>query len=352
MPHRDPPQLPHEAVHLFHDDQIGLRAVVAIHSTALGPAIGGCRVQRYASESDATQDALRLSEAMTYKNALAGLPFGGGKAVILLSEHGVGDRAALFEAFGRCVQSLGGRFITAEDAGSGVADMQAVARSTSYVAGLPQQASGLGGDPSPWTASGVFQAMRAAVAARRGRLDGAVVGVQGLGHVGMALAGLLHRAGAKLLVSDVDEARIADAVARFGAERVAPDKIVTAPMDIFAPCALGGAIDAASVQRLQARIVCGGANNQLAHPSLGAELARRGIFYAPDYLVNAGGIIAVCAEYQGGDVGAVEAAVAEIGPRLVDVMRDADLHGGTPAEVADRRARQMVAEGWSRRRAA
>ncbi|APZ98494.1 hypothetical protein BWQ93_08310 [Sphingopyxis sp. QXT-31] len=352
MPHRDPPQLPHEAVHLFHDDQTGLRAVVAIHSTALGPAIGGCRVQRYASESDATHDALRLSEAMTYKNSLTGLPFGGGKAVIMLPEDGVPDRAALFEAFGRCVQSLGGRFITAEDAGSGVADMQSAARATRFVAGLPQQASGLGGDPSPWTASGVFQAMCAAVTARGGWLDGAVVGVQGLGNVGMALAGLLHGAGAKLLVSDVDEARVADAVTRFDAERVAPDKIVTAPMDIFAPCALGGAIDAVTVNRLQARIVCGGANNQLAHPSLGAELARRGIFYAPDYLVNAGGIIAVCAEYQSGDVGAVEAAVAEIGPRLVEVMRDADLHGGTPGEVADRRARQLVAEGWSRRRAA
>ncbi|MBL8650082.1 MAG: Glu/Leu/Phe/Val dehydrogenase [Sphingopyxis sp.] len=348
-----PVELPHEAVHLFHDDETGLRAVVAIHSTALGPAIGGCRVQRYASESDATRDALRLSEAMTYKNALAGLDFGGGKAVIMLPDDGAFDRPKLFAAFGRCVQSLCGRFVTAEDAGSTVADMQAVARTTPHVAGLPQRANGLGGDPSPWTARGVFLAMRAAVAEQGGGgLDGAVVGVQGLGHVGMVLADLLNGAGAKLLVSDIDETRVAHAVARFGAERVAPDKIVTAPMDILAPCALGGAIDTTTVHRVQARLICGGANNQLAHPALGLELARRGILYAPDYLVNAGGIIAVCAEYRGGDVAAIEAKVADIGPRLVATMRAADQHGGTPNLLVDRQARRIVAEGWSRRRAA
>lgn len=353
MSSRPLPELPHEAVHLFHDDETGLRAVIAIHSTALGPAIGGCRVQRYASETAATQDALRLSEAMTWKNALAGLPFGGGKAVILWPEHGVADRTRLFEAFGRCVHSLGGRFVTAEDAGSGVADMQAAARSTSHVAGLPRRADGVGGDPSPWTARGVFAAMQAAVAGRDDRaLAGTTVGVQGLGHVGMALAALLHRTGARLLVADVDNGRVAEAVRRFDAEPVAADAIVTAPMDILAPCALGGAINPATVHKLQARLVCGAANNQLEHPGLAAELARRGILYAPDYLVNAGGIIAVCAEYGDGDLASVERAVEAIGPRLAALIRDAEAKGETPARLADHLARTRVADGWSRRRAA
>ncbi|MEZ5707975.1 MAG: Glu/Leu/Phe/Val dehydrogenase dimerization domain-containing protein [Blastomonas sp.] len=354
MSRMEPMELPHEAVHLFEDARTGLRAVIAIHSTALGPAAGGCRVWHYAADSAATGDALRLSEGMTYKNAMAGLPLGGGKAVIMLPADFDGDRRALFKAFGRCVESLQGRYVTAEDVGSTVEDMLSVAAATDHVAGLPQTRSGqAGGDPSPHTAQGVFLAMQVAAERKFGTpLKDTVVGVQGLGNVGMALAAKLSHAGAKLLVSDMNERRVAQAVHMFGAQQVAPEKIVGAPMDILAPCAMGAIVNHATIGSIQARIICGAANNQLETPARGAELARRGIFYAPDYLVNAGGIISVCAEYLGESLESVERRVAEIGPRLGRMIDEAERSGEAMNLVADRHARQIVADGRARRKAA
>jgi len=340
----------HEAVHMFEDQATGLRAIIALHSTALGPAAGGCRVWRYASDDDALQDALRLSEGMTWKNALAGLPFGGGKAVLMLpdaAQDPAFDRAALFEAFGRCVESLGGQYVTAEDVGSSVHDMEQVARVTRHVAGLAHTEPGLaGGDPSPWTALGVFLSIEAAVSHRYGSdLRDVVVAVQGLGHVGLDLCGKLHAAGAKLLVSDVDRAAVARAVELFGAQAVDPDRVLGVSMDVFAPCALGAILTERTVDGLKARIVCGAANNQLATPLQGRHLAERGVLYAPDFLVNAGGIINVSAEYLGETTASVEGRVAQIPRRLLRLVQQAEQDGAAMNDLADDLAHRIVAEG-------
>jgi leucine dehydrogenase len=325
----------HEQVVFAHDPASGLRAIIAIHDTSLGPALGGCRIRDYASEAEAVADVLRLSRGMSYKAALAGLPLGGGKAVVLTAA-GRPKTPAMMRAMGAAVNRLGGRYVTAEDVGSSVADMDEVAHATAHVAGRDDD----GGDPSPHTARGVFLCLEAAVRHRTGGgLAGRHVAVKGLGHVGFALAGYLHAAGARLTVADIDAGRVARACAAFGAAAVSVEAIAAVAADVFAPCALGGDLSAAAIPGLGAGIVCGAANNQLATPQDGARLLRRGVLYCPDYLVNAGGVISVARRPLGLDSAEVEAKLSGLPGTLRDVLRQAEREGATPAAVADRLAR-------------
>lgn len=334
-------ELPVELVRL-EDAASGLDGVIAIHSTERGPAAGGCRFWSYPDTASALRDACRLAEGMSYKNAMAGLPLGGGKAV-LRRPAGDYDRRALFEAFGRAVERLDGRYVTAEDVGTTTADMEWTALGTRHVAGRTARPGYAGGDPSPWTALGVFEALKAAVAFRLGgELAGATVAIAGVGSVGSGLARLLSAAGAHLVVADTDDERCHLLAAELGA-RVAPvDGIAAARADVFAPCALGGALDAGTVAALKAPVVCGAANNQLAGPEIADLLLSRGVIYAPDYVVNAGGIINVAAEYLGEREEGVRARVLAIGPRTAAILREAADSGRSPATVADAMAERLI----------
>jgi len=332
----------HEGVHWFEDAASGLRAIIAIHSTHLGPAAGGCRVWRYANDEAALGDALRLSQGMSYKNAMAGLLAGGGKSVILAPE-GDFDRRALFEAFGRAVASLDGRYITAEDVGASVADMEVAATQTRYVVGLPPKGQKAGGDPSPWTALGVFEAMKLVVESRLNLpLRQARVSVQGLGAVGMPLAVLLHEAGAKLVTADISAEKARQAAAMFGAEVVSVDDIHKVPVDVFAPCALGGVIDCKTIGELNCRVICGSANNQLATPIEGRRLHDRGVIYCPDYVVNAGGIVSVMAEYHGDAESLVRARVMRIPSRTDEILVQSEKRNLAANQVADAMAQELI----------
>lgn len=334
----------HEAVHFIADAATGLRAIIAVHSTRLGPAAGGCRWWYYADDAAALTDALRLSRGMSYKNAMAGLPMGGGKGVIL--RDGETKSEALLEAFGRAVDSLGGSYVTAEDVGMSDADMTVIARTTSYVSGLPVAAAAhAGGNPGPSTAQGVFVGMRAAIRHKLGRDDfrGVHVAIQGLGSVGGGVAGRLAAAGARLTVADIDEARADRVAATLGAARVGIDEIVAVDADVLSPCALGAVLDEGTIARLKVAVVAGAANNQLATPADGARLQGRGILYAPDYVINAGGIINVVAEYlKHGDAAAVTTRIAAIEPRLAAIFVEADASGRTTDAVADAEARRLI----------
>lgn len=324
------------------DEAAGLDGVIAIHSTARGPAAGGCRLWTYADPADAMADAFRLAEGMSYKNAMARLPLGGGKAVLRRPE-GNFDRRALFEAFGRAVEKLDGRYVTAEDVGTGVSDMECVARHTRHVAGRTALPGLAGGDPSPWTALGVFEAMKAAVEFRYGSgLAGVTVAVLGVGNVGAGLARLLHGAGAKLVVADIDPLRCARLSEETGAKIATIDTIAAFDAEVFAPCALGGALDDATVAMLKGKVVCGAANNQLASPDVANLLVERGISYAPDYVVNAGGIINVAAEYLGESESEVRGRVMEIGPRTLEILEAAARDGLPPSVMADRMAEALM----------
>ena len=289
----------HESVHFFNDPATGLKAIIAVHSTLRGPAAGGTRLWRYETDADAISDALNLSRAMSYKNAMADIPFGGGKAVIIRPE-GEFDRAAMFSAYGRAIETLGGIYCTAEDVGVGPADMKSVRAQTRYVAGL-DDGEAASGDPSPMTADGVFRGLHIAAEHALGQknLKGIRVAVQGLGHVGYALCALLHKAGAKLFVADISADVIGKAEQEFGATSVPPMQIHSQDVDIFAPCALGGAINPGTIDQIKAKIIGGAANNQLATPEMGQALKDRNILYCPDYVLNAGGIINVAAELSG-----------------------------------------------------
>lgn len=334
---------PVECVRL-RDPESGLDGVIAIHSTALGPGAGGCRFWTYPDMDAALADAVRLAEGMSYKNALAGLPLGGAKAV-LRRPAGDFDRGALFRAFGRAVEELGGRYVTAEDVGTSVADMQEVAAMSRHVAGLPHSEGRAGGDPSPWTARGVFESMQAAAAFALGReLSGLTVAVQGTGNVGADLCRRLADAGARLIIADPSPDRRDRLAHILDARVVHVDDIAGVDADIFAPCALGGALDQDSVGRLKAKLVCGAANNQLAGPEIAALLLDRGITYAPDYVVNAGGIINVSAEYLGEDADDVSARVAEIAPRVTAILERAGREKRSPAAVADEMAEAVIAD--------
>jgi len=336
----------HERVLFCRDEATGLCAIIAIHSTALGPAAGGTRLWTYASDDEALYDVLRLSQGMSYKNAMAGLKFGGGKAVIMKTPDFEGSDA-LYERFGEFVESLGGDYITAEDVGMSVDIMDIVARKTRYVSGLTLQSGKAGGDPSPKTAYGIYRGILAAAKARlvRDDLDGVRVAVQGVGHVGYELCKLLHAAGAALLVADLDEARVDRVCAEFGAERVPNAKILFVDADVLAPCALGAILHEESIPGIKARIVAGGANNQLRSQGDGQRLADAGILYAPDYVINAGGIINVACEYFGDvdDAGVMD-LVARIGPRLSAIFDEAERTGEPTNVIADRQARKIIAD--------
>lgn len=289
----------HEGVHFFTDPASGLKTIIAVHNTKRGPAAGGTRLWSYANSDLALDDALNLSRAMSYKNAMARIPFGGGKAVIIRPE-GDFDRKALFEAYGRAVESLGGVYCTAEDVGVSTADMKTVRTQTQYVAGL-DQGEAASGDPSPITAEGVFRGLKVAAKHALGQSDlkDVRVAVQGLGHVGYSLCEKLTAGGAKLWVADINQDVVAKAVKELGAIAVDPDEIHAQQVDIFAPCALGGAINSISVQALKAKVVGGAANNQLEGALMGQKLKELGILYCPDYVINGGGIINVAAELSG-----------------------------------------------------
>jgi leucine dehydrogenase len=337
--------LEHEEVVVGRGERSGLYAIVAIHSTTLGPALGGARLWSYEALGDAIADALRLSEAMTHKAAAAGLELGGGKAVLCAPpdrELSAEERHDLLLDLGDAVESVEGRYVTAEDVGTSAADMTVIAERTDHVVGLPPEAGG-SGDPSPVTARGVERAIRACCEHRYGssELAGRTVVVIGLGHVGEALAGRLRAAGAELVVSDIDASKrqLADLL---GARWVEPDDAIAAECEVLAPCALGGAISAETIDRLHSEIVCGSANNVLASDSLAAELDRRGILYAPDFIANAGGLINVYGELQGLEHGELDQLVDGIGGALGRVFEHAAEHSITPLEAARAVARRRL----------
>jgi leucine dehydrogenase len=281
----------HEQVVLCHDEATNLRAVIAIHNTILGPALGGCRMWPFKSEEDAIQDALRLSRGMTYKNAAAGLNLGGGKAVII-GDSKTGKSEALFRAFGRFVQSLNGRYITAEDVGTSVKDMEYIKMETSFVAGLTEEFGG-SGDPSPFTALGTFEGIKASVKYKLGKddLKGITVAVQGIGHVGQYLCEMLHKAGANLIVTDIYKDKLKEVEKKYNAKIVSEKQIYEVNAEVFAPCALGAIINDETINKLKFKIIAGGANNQLHDEKKhGQMLKDKNILYAPDYLINAGGV--------------------------------------------------------------
>lgn len=335
----------HESLHYFQDEATGLHAIIAVHSTALGPAAGGCRRWTYASDADALTDALRLSRGMSYKNAVAGLKFGGGKAVILARENAP-KTPELYKAFGRAVASLGGRYITAEDVGCSVDDMRYVHEETEFVSGLPQSGSGAGGDPSPWTALGCFQGIQAAVESRLGTdsLQGLRVAVQGVGHVGLYLCRHLHEAGAELFVADVNRDNLDVVGAELPVTEVAPAELLYIDVDVLAPCALGNVLTSTTIPKIRAKVIAGAANNQLATAEDGTRLAKREILYAPDYVINAGGIISVAGEYYGGSSeDEVRTDVCRIRDRLQAIFDEAKSSGRPTNALADELARNLVA---------
>jgi leucine dehydrogenase len=335
----------HEGVHLFSDRASGLSAIIAIHSTALGPAAGGVRFWHYPSTGAAITDALRLSRGMSYKNAMAGLPMGGGKGVILAAEPGAIVSAEQLAAFGEAVETLNGRYVTAEDVGMSEARMKQVRTRTAHVSGLPVAAGNAGGDPGPVTARGVYLGVCAAAARALGASDmaGVRVAIQGVGSVGGGLARLLAADGAVLTLADVDAARAQALADELGATAVPADAILASECDLFSPNALGAILTEQSIPQLRARVVAGGANNQLATAEDGARLHAAGIRYAPDYVINAGGIINVGLEYLGqGDRAEVDARVNRIPDRLHEIWDESERTGDPESAVADRIAQRLI----------
>jgi leucine dehydrogenase len=332
-----------ERVVVGTDETAGYHGIVVIHSTALGPAVGGTRYWSYTTEDDAITDGLRLGRGMTYKNALAGLPCGGGKSIVMRDGQSA-DREQIFRAHGRLVNSFGGKYITAEDMGTSPTDMEYILKESSHVAGL----LGGSGDPSPHTARGVFRAMQAAARHRWGSDDlvGKTVAIQGCGHVGHFLAGELARVGAKLIVADVDASKVKRMVDEYRATAVAAEEIYSAQADVFAPCALGGILNDTTIPQLQATIVTGGANNQLLEPRHGDLLEQRGILYAPDYAANAGGVInGCCREMLGWDLPRTLAKVDAIYDTLLRIFALAEREKIPTYQAADRLAEEMLRKG-------
>jgi len=329
----------HEQVVINHDPSCDYRSIIAIHDTTLGPALGGTRFWNYATSGDALVDVLRLSRGMTYKAAVAGLNLGGGKAVII-GDNKVADREMLMRAHGRAIDSLGGRYITAEDVGVSVEDMDFVHMETEYVVGI----QGRSGDPSPVTAYGVYRGMKACALKKYGsdELKGRVVAVQGAGHVGFHVCKHLVEEGAKVFVCDIDPARIASAKDDLGAEIVPTDEIYDVEADIFAPCAMGAVINDETLPRLAVDIVAGSANNQLESDEHGGRLDDRGILYAPDYVINGGGLINVYSELAGWSLERSKRKAGEIYNVLLAIFDVAESEGIPSGEAADRVAEQRL----------
>jgi leucine dehydrogenase len=332
----------HEEVVFCHNADAGLRAIIAIHNTVLGPALGGTRMWPYASETEAVEDVLRLSRGMTYKAAVSGLNLGGGKAVIW-GDPAKDKSEALFRAFGRFVNSLNGRYITAEDVGIDVNDMEWVLKETEYVTGV-HQVHGGSGDPSPFTAYGTLQGLQAALAKRFGNED---VGkrsyaVQGVGHVGIEFVKLLHERGAKIFVTDINQNAVQQAVDEFGAEAVGLDEIYDVDADVYSPTALGGTVNERTLPRLKCKIICGAANNQLASNAVGDELEGRGILYAPDYAVNAGGLMNVSLEIDGYNRERAMRMMRTIYHNVGRIFEIAERDGIPTYKAADRMAEERI----------
>ena len=337
-------------LHFGRDAASGLRAIVGIHSTRLGPAIGGSRIRYYQTEADAIDDVTRLAQGMAYKAAIARLPHGGGKAVILapadLAKWPADKRAALFRAFGTFVDHLGGRYVTTEDSGTSTSDMDVVRQSTKHVLGTSIEKGG-SGDPSPFTALGCRRGIEAVAHHVLGRPDlkGLHVAVQGVGHVGAHLARELAQAGCKLTICDVDAGRRQAVAAELGAEVVDVERILEVECDIVAPCALGGALTEAIVPRLRCKAVAGAANNQLRTPEVGKALQARGIFYAPDYAINGGGLINVAEEYAGYDAANARKKTMAIYDTIAGIIERSKREKLPPEVIADRMAEEIIAAG-------
>ena len=332
----------HETVAFFNDKATGLKAIIALHSTALGPACGGTRMYPYANEEEALTDVLRLSRGMSYKSAIANIPLGGGKAVIL-GDPAKDKTEPRLLAYADAVNALGGRYITAMDVGMGPKDMPVIARGTKHVAGYDQPGKS-GGDSGPLTALGVFVGLKAAVKYRLG-LDitrDLTIAIQGLGKVGMGLARQLHSEGAKLIVADVNAEATRRAVDEFGATVVSPGEIVTTECDVVSPNALGAILDDRTIANLHAKIVAGGANNQLERAEHGESLRERGILYAPDYVINGGGIIRVAGQIFGWENSEIESRVLGIGTTLAQIFRRAESERLPTSAVADRMAEERM----------
>ncbi|WP_114227723.1 MULTISPECIES: Leu/Phe/Val dehydrogenase [Sphingomonas] len=337
----------HEEVHFITDAASGLKAIIAMHSTHLGPAAGGCRFWHYAEDEAALTDALRLSRGMSYKNAMAGLPLGGGKGVILAPADGR-KTPEMIAAFGRAVNGLGGRYVTAEDVGINEADMIEVSRQTPFVAGLPVAEGAVGGDPGPHTSLGVFLGLKAAVRRALGKdsLAGLHIAMQGAGSVAGGVARRAAAEGARLSIADVNQERVSSLAAETGATIVDPTEIMTLAADVFSPNALGAILTEQSIAALNVPVVAGGANNQLATPQDGERLMARGILYAPDYVINAGGIINVSTEYvKDGDTDLVRQRIEAIPQRLERIWAESAETGLNPAAVADRMAQRLIGRG-------
>ncbi|MEK7266649.1 MAG: Glu/Leu/Phe/Val dehydrogenase dimerization domain-containing protein [Pseudomonadota bacterium] len=328
----------------FADHQTGLNAIIAVHDATLGPACGGCRIRPYETFDAALDDVTRLSRGMTFKNALGGIPFGGGKAVII-ADPKTEKTPEMMRAFGRAVESLGGLYYTAEDSGVSEHDMEIVHSVTKYVAGISQK--GVGGNPSPFTARGVWRGVQAAAHSKFGltSLKDVRVAILGVGAVGMALAELLHEEGAHLVVADVNEAAVKEAVKRFGARAATPEDCVAADVDVFSPCALGGAINKNTIARLSAKIVAGAANNQLLTPEMDKALFDKGVLYAPDYVINAAGVISVGLEIMGGwSEAELTRRIDAIGPRLTAIFERSLRDNRPTGEIADEMALDVIAK--------
>ncbi len=342
----------HEAVHFVHRPEFGLTAIIALHSTHLGPGAGGTRFWHYAEPEAAMRDALRLSRGMSYKNAMAGLPMGGGKAVIL-ADKARNKTPEMIAAFGRAIDELGGVYVTAQDVGMSEADMIAISAQTEHVAGLPVANGMAGGDPGPFTAYGVYLGIKAAVAQKLGKqsMAGVHVAMQGTGSVGGGAARLLARQGAILSLADIDSGKAAALADELGGRAVATDEIMRISCDVFSPNALGAVLEPDSIAALDCPIVAGGANNQLARPEHGQLLADRGILYAPDYVINAGGIIGVALEYLGrrsGKPNTMEEAnrrIEQIPQRLAAIWQESEASGLPSNLVADRMAQKLIGRG-------
>ena len=337
----------HEELVVRKGRRSGAYTVVAIHSTARGPALGGCRLWRYESSADGARDALRLARAMTFKAAAADLPLGGGKGVICADPGpppSGGRRQAMLLDFADTVNALEGRYITAEDVGTGAADMAQISEGTDHVTGLAKSRGG-SGDPSPLTALGIEAAMRACCARRFGSADlkGRTVAIVGAGRVGSKLARRLAKAGARLLVADIDEGKRALVKRLRGARWAEPSKALTGEVDVLSPCALGGAIDPATIAHLRCQVICGSANNQLAHEGLAEDLAAHGILYAPDFIANAGGLINIAVELDGYDAAVARRRVGAIEQTMGLVLDQAERDGVTPVEAAYALARSRLA---------
>ncbi len=337
----------HELVHFVTDRDSGLRAIVAVHSTHLGPGAGGTRFWHYADTSQAVADALRLSRGMSFKNAMAGLKLGGGKAVVLADEART-KTPEMLAAFGRAVDGLCGRYVTAEDVGMSVGDMVSISKVTRYVSGLPVAEGAVGGDPGPHTSYGVYLGVRAAARRALGQdsLEGLHIAIQGAGSVAGGLARLAARDGARISIADIDRHRVQQLAEELGATVVDPHEILAIEADILSPNALGAILNEQTIANLRVPVVAGGANNQLATRADGDRIHGRGILYAPDYVINAGGIINVASEYLGdADEAGVRAKIEQIPGRLEAIWDESVSTGRNPADVADAMARRLIGRG-------